>query len=87
MSTCTIADDQGVPRTGYLHVVEGHILHQGRRIQALNEAGADQVMKGQADERADRGTVEGRVVEAIEQMRGAWPCSPNANAELAGELA
>jgi hypothetical protein len=27
-----------------------------------------------------------RKAEIIEQMHGAWPCSPNTNAELAGEF-
>jgi hypothetical protein len=79
----TVANDQGVPGTGYLHVVKGQILHQCRRIQALNKPGADQVMKGQAGQRDDRRGV----VEAIQQMHGAWPVVPRQTPSLPVSLA
>jgi hypothetical protein len=59
-----VGDNQRVAGAGHLYIVERDLLHQRNGVEALLEAGADQIVKGQAGDGDDRRAVELRVVKA-----------------------
>ena len=58
---------------GSIHpfVEERHRLHQLDGIHGLHEMHALQIVKGRARDGDDRGPIERRIVEAIQQVHGA----------------
>ena len=69
-------------RPGHFDIVERHVLHQLRRVDALLVARSDQVMERHAGNRDNRRAVHVCVVKAIEEVDGAGTCGADADAKL-----
>jgi hypothetical protein len=77
-----VGDDDRMFRTRHFYVVERHILHDAGRIHALLKAHADEIVEGDSGQGDDRGAVQMRIVQSVQQMYGAGSGRPDAHAEL-----
>jgi hypothetical protein len=81
-ATGPVRHQHSVFRSGHFDIIQGHVLHELRRVDALLVARSDQVMKGHARDRDNRRAIHVCVVKTVEKVDGAGTRGADTHAQL-----